>query len=479
MDVNLFAGLSPAENPVIEEEIVYYSFDEGEGLTANDSAGDNDSARLTENTTVWAEEEDSLSGTAITFVGEDDYLSLFDHHPMGDAALKKSYAFWIQPSEVAPDEKEVIMQWGEDEKGMNVYLDGEVLYAGGWEEKEPAWSTFLSAPITRNEWHHVVLVLDATEEEFLESDGLRLYLNGVLVTSGVGGGIEGHGASRIASTKRETLFHDGSIGERFENYYVGTMDEFHYYHEYALSMEDIGKLYAFGNLGPVVNAGPDQSELSSLVVPLSGLAIDDGRWDGSLNYEWLLADRLGAGIISDANSSEASLELLAGGSYEVALTASDGHVTTYDTVVVSVDQPTYFELFMNEFPSLAGEDRDYLADPDFDLWTNLEEYGFGGAPDGSDGVGELRIQSQVVKVDGDRYFEFRFPRRTDAALRGLSYELEFSTDLAPSSWHLRNYSVIEKVSIDEGFEEIRLRLDEPIGSDLPSLFGRVRVVLKE
>lgn len=71
-------------------------------------------------------------------------------------------------------------------------------------------------------------------------------------------------------------------------------------------------------------------------------------------------------------------------------------------------------------------------DPDRDLLVNLLEYALGGDPESgvmvfTDG-GPLQ---PVLERDGNQ-FSFSFPERSDKVIRGLSYALEFSSDL--SAW---------------------------------------------
>ena len=112
-------------------------------------------------------------------------------------------------------------------------------------------------------------------------------------------------------------------------------------------------------------------------------------------------------------------------------------------------------------------------------WSNLAEYALGGAPDVSETYYQLGLQHELVPEAGDWYAEFRYPRRRDAAQRGLRYEFQVSDDLSTDSWMDRGYTVLEITPIDEIFEEVRLRIDQPVGSANSRLFGRVRVVIEE
>ncbi len=177
--------------------------------------------------------------------------------------------------------------------------------------------------------------------------------------------------------------------------------------------------------------------------------------------------------------------------------ATKGSSEAHALIGVLDRQLTNFELFMDDFPTIALEDRVYDADPDGDHRSNLAEYALGGAPDVSDTYYPLSLQYELVYEAGDWYAEFRFPRRQDAALRGLRYEFQVSHDLSPDSWKNPGYTVLDILPIDEIFEEVRLRIDQPVisgnslhgvftpflggGSSVRKIrmFGRVKIYLDE
>ena len=134
---------------------------------------------------------------------------------------------------------------------------------------------------------------------------------------------------------------------------------------------------------------------------------------------------------------------------------------------------------MRNYPTIAVEDRSYHADPDRDNWSNLVEYALGGAPDASETYYQLGLKHELVMEAGFLYPEFRYPRRRDAAQRGLRYEFEVSDDLSAGSWTRRGFYVLEVIPIDEIFEEVRLTIADPIDSTNSRIFGRVRVVIEE
>ena len=120
-----------------------------------------------------------------------------------------------------------------------------------------------------------------------------------------------------------------------------------------------------------------------------------------------------------------------------------------------------------------------MPTPDGDQRTNLAEYALGGAPDASETYYESGLQFELVREAGNWYAEFRYPQRRDAVQRGLRYEFQVSDDLSPDSWMDQGYTVLEITPIDKVFVELRLRIDQPVGSPNSRVFGRVKIYLDE
>ena len=480
IDVDAHYGLDSGSNFNSPQEIVYFSMDEGSGRIVGNSADQNYPGSLP-NRSAWTSEGGGISGTGTKFNGISDVLFLGGNSPLESPSEKKSFAMWINPNEMVTGEKEVVFQIGAISNGFNIYLDGEMLYFGGWHNGRFPWKTFLAVPITRGRWHHLALVLDA-DYSGLHPNGLRAYLNGRQVASGLASGMDSPilhpSLGRIIP---ESLFHDGLSEFDIRYAYLGILDEFHAYSDHALTIDEIGLLYAFGNVGPAVDVGPDQLEVPNHTFTLTGSSDDDERWSSPVQYSWHFVDRPEAGTIRllEDKGASAQIGLFAGGSYRIALGAYDGQVTTFDELTVTVRQPNYFDLFMDDYPAIPVGDRGYDADPDGDQTTNLAEYALGGFPNVSESYFELGLQHELVEEAGDWYAEFRYPRRKDAALRGLRYEFQVSDDLSPDSWMDRSYTVSGIAPIDETFEEVRLRINQPLSSSDPRLFGRVKIYLDE
>ena len=75
-----------------------------------------------------------------------------------------------------------------------------------------------------------------------------------------------------------------------------------------------------------------------------------------------------------------------------------------------------------------------LDDEDLDGFSNLIEYAFGGDPSANSPLGTDGQALAPAAISGGGNLSYTFPRRTDAATRGLSYEVVFSETLEENSW---------------------------------------------
>ncbi len=481
LDVNVHAGVDSGGNPGIENQAIHLKLDEGSGPTTSNSGYETELFSF-ENSAGWSSPDEGISGSAAKFIGGDGYIKIPNFSQIEKSGIHKSIAVWFKPNTQPTATKEVIFELGNVGTGINIYLEDNLLYFGAYDDwVRLPWITHRSVPIERGKWHHAVLVLEAPVTQQLFPDALQCYLNGVLVAVGPGASFPSSDRPGVGGVNFTTFFHDGTWVVDGGVSLAGLIDEFRYFHRYALSIDEIGMLYAFGNIGPMVEAGPDQLAVPTHTVALVGSATDDGRWTNPLTYQWGFVDRPGAGTFSapNANGVDTQLDLLAGGTYRIFLGAFDGQVTTFDEITVNVDQPGYFDLWLDDFPSIIGEDRAPDANPDNDERINLAEYGFGGVPDEPDNAYEFRLKPEIVVEEGQMYTEFRFPRRFDRALGGLKYEFQISDNLAPDSWVSTDYSILELTPIDDTFEEVRLRINQPLNSSDSRLFGRIKIYLDE
>jgi hypothetical protein len=120
------------------------------------------------------------------------------------------------------------------------------------------------------------------------------------------------------------------------------------------------------------------------------------------------------------------------------------------------------------------------GDPDHDGLCNLLEYAFGGSPSinalTSSG-GHLLIPQ--ASTSGNRFL-LRFPQRTDAAVRGISTVVEFSSAPSETSWTSNppdgtTITTAAYSPASPGFEQVTVSM--PVSAS--RRFARVRVTLSE
>ncbi len=220
--------------------IAQFSFEEGRGSRTSDSSsfGNNHKGKLRGKTT-WAE---GIDGKGIAFpeagvvqVKNSAGINLGTHD-------ERTVSVWFRADQVSRKSgKQVIYEEGGGDRGLNIYLDRNRLYVGGWNQSsgESDWSgTWLETKgVSKKTWHNVSLVLDGDDE--LSSDAFRGYLDGK--EFGVGDGSQLWKRSDgigIGGTIGSTLFHDG---QRKGGGLTGLVDEVSIFNE-ALSADQVATI---------------------------------------------------------------------------------------------------------------------------------------------------------------------------------------------------------------------------------------------
>jgi hypothetical protein len=95
------------------------------------------------------------------------------------------------------------------------------------------------------------------------------------------------------------------------------------------------------NKAPVVNAGADKTITLPSTASLFGSASDDGLPNppGALTYAWNTVSGPGPVTFANANAASTKATFSVGGSYILSLTASDGALSSSNTVVITVNTP--------------------------------------------------------------------------------------------------------------------------------------------
>jgi len=480
-DVNVHAGFDAGTNPSTTNEILYYALDEGTGTVATDGVNGSSNGTLTAGQ-AWTAAGGGVSGTAVVFDGIDDVIAINNEGGINTNGShnRKTIALWFKATDPGASGTEVLFEEGGSTRGLNIYLDAGNVYAGGWNNNENGWNeTYLSTPVTAGQWHHVVLVLDTPNDASLVPDGFRAYLDGALFGGGEAAEMKSHtGNVGLGGMRSSSQLHTGnSSGDG--HYFDGVIDEVHYFNNRVLTIDEIGGLYAFGNIGPAPDAGPDQVDVAGLDVTLEGSSSDDGRWLGTLDHGWSVDSDPGTFSAPDGNGIDTLASLSDAGTYVLRLASGDGQVTTFDDMSVTVTGASFYDQWADTFPGFSGPDAEYSGNADGGNLSNLEEYAFGGNPTDVSDDGLLVPTAATVDDGGQNYFDYSFRRRRDAAVRGLSYVVEHGTDLAPANWVTTGVTETGTLVIDADFELVTTRIDLAMGVGNPRRFVRLMLTILE
>jgi len=189
-----------------------------------------DSANVNTGTIVGAPQVvEGLSGAAMQFDGVDDGIHIPDSqfiNVTGGPFPNRTVIAVFNCADVSKSEKQTVFEEGGLTRGLTIYVfEGEV-YVGGWNKAEYDWNpgSWISAPISSNEWHAVALVIrDGAEAE--EDDRFEMWMDGTLIGKAPGGHIHNHSDDNaIGYTKANIVFHDGDgAGDGF--FFEGIIDE--------------------------------------------------------------------------------------------------------------------------------------------------------------------------------------------------------------------------------------------------------------
>ncbi|MHC4721188.1 MAG: LamG domain-containing protein [Planctomycetota bacterium] len=258
------AGVAQADMPT-EGLVSYWTFDEGEGDTAYDSAGDHHGA------ISGAQWTDGLIGTSLDFNGAHDYVALGSPVlPMGN----KSLFTWIKMPPVGHGSGEAydfVIFWGLSrfyfDNGTTLRADN--IWSGGYD------ATYAVA-LDDNKWHHLGFTYDGTNT-------LRMYMDGAEVATDIGN--DQHSIEAPVCI-------GGHSHEPLNRSWLGKIDEVAVYNT-ALSVEEVEQLYlaGLGQLADLEIVGPPQIA-ENFSTSFKAIAhYDSGRTEDVTNLaEWDVDD---------------------------------------------------------------------------------------------------------------------------------------------------------------------------------------------
>ena len=137
---------------------------------------------------------DPQRGVVLELDGKHDRVEITGSPDINSAAAcrNRTVALWFRPGSSdkpatparkgeAKSQSQVLYAEGGPASGINLYLEGEVLYAGVWKEGKGVWLP--SLPVDRGRWHHAAIVLRAAQAGDAEF-AVRSYLDGRKIGEG-------------------------------------------------------------------------------------------------------------------------------------------------------------------------------------------------------------------------------------------------------------------------------------------------------
>ncbi|MCP4257386.1 MAG: LamG domain-containing protein [Planctomycetes bacterium] len=257
------AGNAMAQpNPATLETGHVYLFDNViDSNVPDDSANDNTGAILGDLSVV-----EGLSGQALQFDGVDDGVHLPDTAGINTSTHQNHTVVVVfKCANVDKPEKQCVYEEGGSTRGLTIYVHEGLVYVGGWNLSDytPEWTgTFLSAPISSNQWVAVAAVLRGGGPG-QEDDKFEMWMDGQFIGVGPGGQLQSRSDDNgVGNVQAQTVFHDGTVDAG--HWLEGTVDEVWILNE-ALTEIELSNLvstikpFAFGPIpvdGALINKTP-------------------------------------------------------------------------------------------------------------------------------------------------------------------------------------------------------------------------------
>jgi len=200
-----------------------------------------------------------LKGNALEFDGVDDGIHIPDAATINTSTHQNHTVVAVfKCADVDKSEKQCVYEEGGSTRGLTIYVHQGLVYAGGWDRSDytPEWTaTFLSAPISSNQWVAVAAVLrDGGAGQ--EDDKFEMWMDGELIGVGPGGQLQSRSDDNgIGNVQAQTNFHDGTVNAGY--WFEGAIDEVWIINQ-ALTQDELrqwaGKPWPF-SFGPTPKDG--------------------------------------------------------------------------------------------------------------------------------------------------------------------------------------------------------------------------------
>jgi hypothetical protein len=207
----------------VENGHVYLLEEVIDSTVPDDSANDNTGNVLGDPQLV-----DSLRGKGLQLDGVDDGVHLPDADGINTSTHQNHSVIAVfKCADVTKPEKQCVYEEGGSTRGLTIYVHEGLVWAGAWNRADytPQWNpgTFISAPISSDQWVTVVAVLrDAGPGQ--EGDKFEMWMDGELIGVGPGGQLQGRSDDNgVGNVQGQTVFHDSVADAGY--WFEGVIDE--------------------------------------------------------------------------------------------------------------------------------------------------------------------------------------------------------------------------------------------------------------
>ncbi len=244
--------------------------------------------------------------TAASLDGIDDYVTIPIHNEINNYGpfSAKTIELWFNATNLTG--RRVLYEQGGDVNGLNIYLDGNQLYAGAWTSSTGVW---VNTTVSLNTTYHVVLVFNGA------AGTISGYLNGTSfgsTSSGFSSILTHVGGIGTGGLNDNTRYHDGVRLALTGDNFAGTIDELALYNR-ALSSSRV----LLHSQGCVSQVTPYQSKVGTdlpvaywrLGEASGATAVDIGRLGVAVDGAYQSGTTLGTGsLIPNDTDTAASFD---------------------------------------------------------------------------------------------------------------------------------------------------------------------------
>lgn len=389
-------------------QVLHLKLDEAVGTVAADSNGGN-SGTLVGNV-AWQTAGGVLSGAA-AFNGTNGYIQVPDAPSLDvTTALTLSFRFRLDSlvTNAGLVSKRVTFS---SENAFSTFIDaaGRLNVDVDTNNNRFTSNTVFATGI----WHQVTLVFDGS---LPSSQRVRLYVNGLLDKTAA------EASASIPNSSGSLVV--GSLNGAQGPFLNGRVDDVRL-HRRVLEEWEIQSVAA-GKYAPVLSPGAAPLATTGAACALGGQASD--AITGSLSSEWALVSGLGGVVFENAAQLATTARFDHFGPKVLRLAATNSVATVLRQLSLNVVANPHFWADWQgmQWPGIVtNEVIGELADPDRDGLVNLTEWALGLDPKKPDPA-PLRMS-----FDGT---EWGFDYSIEASRQGLTYVVEVSDDLSPTSW---------------------------------------------